>query len=220
MTGLLGLALTLALGTLWGVVIADAVDRALCRRVVRSPLAVAADGSARLALQWPVGALAWRRVSEQRRQRQREAAVVDQLPDVVDLLRLTTDAGLPVPAAVAAIGERPGGPVGTAFRQAATLCARGSSTAEVLPVIARMCGPPARRMVDALSDHDRYGTALGPTLDRLAFEARLYRRHRAEEAARRLPVLLLFPLVMTVLPAFVLLAIVPLVIGSFASLPL
>lgn len=158
--------------------------------------------------------------SEARRQRHRETAVVEQLPDVVDLLRLTTQAGLPVTSALGAIGARPGGPMGTAFERAATQSARGAVIGDVLPLVVRICGPPARNLVDALQDHDRYGTPLGPALDRLAVEARLRRRRRAEETARRLPVLLLFPLVLTVFPAFVLLAVVPLLAGSLESLSL
>ena len=45
------------------------------------------------------------------------------------------------------------------------------------------------------------------------------RRRRAEEAARRLPVQLLFPLVLCVLPAFVLLAVVPLLLAAVPQLP-
>ncbi len=230
----MGLIVIVGLGALWGLLLAEALDRSLWRLTARRD-----DVSpSRLALHWPMGPLAWRWATHaqsgdrpveavaamiglpSRRGRRRDVAVVEQLPDVVDLLRLTTQAGLPVPAAVAAIGRRPGGPVGAAFQQAATRSARGLATGDVLPLVARMCGPPARALVDALLDHDRYGTPLGPALDRVAVEARLSRRRRAEEAARRLPVLLLFPLVLTILPAFVLLAVVPMLVGAFSSLSL
>jgi len=58
-----------------------------------------------------------------------------------------------------------------------------------------------------LAGAERYGTPLLPALDRLALDARLDRRRRAEEAARRVPVKLLFPLVLCVLPAFGLLTV-------------
>jgi tight adherence protein C len=158
---------------------------------------------------------------ERRRQiRRREAQVVDQLPDLVDLLRITTAAGLPTGAALVAIGGRPGGLLGASVAEAGALLAHGSSTGNALDVLVERCGLPIRSLVDALVDHDRYGTALGPALDRVAIETRLARRRAAEEAARRLPVTLLFPLVLTTLPAFVILAIVPLVMGSFSSLHL
>ena len=201
-----GPAVTVALSLLWGVVLAAAVDRAVARYAPRA---------------LPLGAVARHLVVAGRRprvQRRRDGEVVEQLPDVVDLLRLTTMAGLPVPLALTVVGDRPGGPVGQAFCETAVRLRRGAAMAEVLPRLAEACGRPARSLVDALADHDRYGTALGPSLDRLAVESRLKRRRQAEEAARRLPVLLLFPLVLTTLPAFLLLAVVPLVAGSLSSL--
>jgi tight adherence protein C len=167
-----------------------------------------------------VAALVLPRLDARRRLRRRDAAIVDQLPDVIDLLRLTTYAGLPVSAAIAGIGDRPGGPVGAALAGARGLLSRGATTGEVLAALLAGCGPAIRPLVDALADHDRYGTPLGPVLDRVAIDCRLRRRRAAEEAARRLPVTLLFPLVLTTLPAFALLTIAPLLVGSFSSLSL
>lgn len=155
-----------------------------------------------------------------RRQHARlDAWLHDQLPDVVDLLALTAAAGLPVGAALVAIGDRPGGPLGAALARAAAHVRRGGSTAGALAVLGDV-GAPARPLVDALVQHDRYGTPLLPALERVAIEARARRRRRAEEAARRLPVTLLFPLVFTTFPAFVLLTVVPLLAGSLGSLSL
>ena len=82
-----------------------------------------------------------------------------------------------------------------------------------------MLDPPCfRPLVEALADHDRYGTPLGPVLERVSIDSRLRRRRQAEEAARRLPVTLLFPLVLTTLPAFALLTIAPLLVGPSRSL--
>jgi tight adherence protein C len=167
-----------------------------------------------------LAALVLPRLDARRRRRARDEAVVDQLPDVVDLLRLTSHAGLPVAAAIAGIGGRPGGPIGAALASAGGLLARGATTSDVLGTLLATCGPTCRPLIDALADHDRYGTPLGPVLDRVAVDCRLRRRRTAEEAARRLPVTLLFPLVLTTLPAFALLTIVPLLVGSFSSLRL
>lgn len=163
-------------------------------------------------------ALAWPPVSARRAARQRAAAVVDQLPDLIDLLRLTTLAGLPVGAAITAIGSRPGGATAHSLNQAAQLLRRGASTSAALETLASHGGPPIRPLVDALVDHDRYGTPLGPALDRVGIESRMRRRRQAEEAARRLPVTLLFPLVLTTLPACVLLTVVPLVVSSLSAI--
>jgi tight adherence protein C len=152
--------------------------------------------------------------AERRRQ---AAAVIDQLPDVVDLLALTTAAGLPVTAAVTAIAGRPGGPLGAAMSRAAGHVHHGGCLADALGHLAR-AGPPVRPLADALAHHDRYGSPLLPALERVGIEARSRRRRHAEEAARRLPVTLLFPLVLTTFPAFVALTVVPLLAGSLGSL--
>jgi tight adherence protein C len=164
-------------------------------------------------------ALAGPMLAARRAAARHEAAVVDQLPDIVDLLALTAAAGLPVPAALVAIGDRPGGPLGAACARAAAVVRRGGTTAGALAEVAA-AGPAVRPLVDALAQHVRYGTPLVPALDRVGIEARARRRRRAEEAARRLPVALLFPLVLTTFPAFVLLTVVPLLAGSFGSLSL
>ncbi|MGH9229894.1 MAG: type II secretion system F family protein, partial [Acidimicrobiales bacterium] len=158
-------------------------------------------------------------VSRQSR-RAREAAITDQLPDVVDLLALTTAGGLPIAAALCAIGRRPGGPLGAALERAAAHIVRGGTNASALGLLVATAGASTRPLVDALAAHDRYGTPLAPALERVAIESRLRRRRQAEEAARRLPVTLLFPLVLTTLPAFALLTVVPLLAGSFGSLSL
>lgn len=179
-------------------------------------LLVAAPALALAPMAWAVVAP----VLAARHERARlEAGLHDQLPDVVDLLALTTAAGLPVGAALVAIGDRPGGPLGVALARAAAHVRRGGSTAGAVAVLGDL-GAPTRPLVDALIQHDRYGTPLLPALERVAIEARARRRRRAEEAARRLPITLLFPLVLTTFPAFVLLTVVPLLAGSLGSLSL
>jgi tight adherence protein C len=195
-------------------------DRDADRRVGRAALAAAA--LAPLAPPLAIVPLAWSvlapALASRRSARAHEAAITDQLPDVVDLLVLTTAAGLPITAAVTAIGRRPGGPLGAALERAATHVERGGTTASALGLALDHAGASARPLVEALAAHDRYGTPLAPALERVAIESRLRRRRQAEEAARRLPVTLLFPLVLTTLPAFALLTVVPLLAGSFGSL--
>jgi len=77
-----------------------------------------------------------------------------------------------------------------------------------------------RPLAAALVDAERYGSPVGAALDRLATEARDHARRRAEERARRIPVLLLFPLVLCILPAFGLLTVAPLLAGALDALAL
>jgi tight adherence protein C len=149
------------------------------------------------------------------------AAVEADLPEVVDLLRLAVGAGLTVPLAVAAVGRRAEGPVGRALADAAAATAvRGARLADALDGLPDSLGEPVRALASTLAGSERYGHAIGPALERLAAEGRADQRRRAEAAARRVPVLLLFPLVLCILPAFALLTVAPLLVSGLRSLHL
>lgn len=152
--------------------------------------------------------------------RRHERDVVDGLPEVVDLLALGISSGLGAGSVVALMAERLVGVWGEAMRSAHAARANGAPFVESVERLVTVAGAPAEGLRRALVDQHHYGVALLPALDRLALEARLARRRRAEEAARRVPVLLLFPLVLCVLPAFVLLTVVPLLVGATSSLHL
>lgn len=158
------------------------------------------------------------------RQRRRDRAAVEaDLPEVVDLLRMCVGAGLTVPLAVQAVARRADGPVARALGQAAgNAAARGLRLADELDAVAEPggLGEPVRPLVGVLTGCERYGHAIGPALERLAAECRADERRRAEAAARRVPVLLLFPLVTCILPAFALLTVAPLLAGALRALRL
>jgi tight adherence protein C len=142
-----------------------------------------------------------------------------ELPEAVDLLAVAVASGLNLPQSVAAIATRGPPRFGAAFREAADEIQRGGRVADAIEAALGPLGDPARPLAVALLGAARYGTAIQPALDRLAIESRQLRRRQAEEAARRVPVKLLFPLVLLVLPAFVLLTLVPLLAGALRSLP-
>lgn len=158
------------------------------------------------------------RLAAHQEDRRRRAAVVDALPEAADLIAVAVAGGLSVPSALATAGRWTTGPVGEALRRAIDEIGLGRPVADALEGLAPVLGAPARPLVEVLVSSERYGVPLGESLDRLAREARLDRRRRAEARARRLPVLLLFPLVLCVLPAFGLLTVVPLLVGSLPEL--
>ena len=108
--------------------------------------------------------------------------------------------------------------LGEVLEQVAHLLQRGHRLADALTALVDELGPPAAAFVDALSTADRYGLPLAPVLDRLADDIRDQRRRAAERHARTLPVRLAFPLVMCTLPSFVLIAIVPALLGAVSTL--
>lgn len=142
------------------------------------------------------------------------------LPQAVDLLSLAVGAGLNVALAVAAAGRRGTGPVAAELRRVTAEVAAGRRLAEALDDLPARAGEPLRPLAAALAGCERYGGPVVPALDRLADDARRRRQRRAEEAARKVPVKLLFPLVLCILPAFALLTVAPLVMGAVRQLRL
>ena len=123
-----------------------------------------------------------------------------------------------MPLAVAAVARRAAGPVGEALGWAVAEAGAGLRFADALAELPRRLGEDARPLATALVASVRDGSPLGDGLDRLAGELRAERRRRAEEAARRVPIKLLFPLVCCILPAFALLTVAPLLAGALQAL--
>lgn len=153
-----------------------------------------------------------------RTERRRRLAALDALPDLVELIVIAVRAGATPAAAVAAAARR--GPVelSPVLTEVDHRLRRGQRFADALGAFTEALGPDAAGFVDALATADRYGLPIGPVLDRLADDIRTHRRHQADRHARTLPVRLAFPLVVCTLPSFVLIAIVPALLGAVSTL--
>lgn len=146
-------------------------------------------------------------------------------PEAIELVVLAIHAGAAPVAAIDSTGRRllasgraADQRIGAALGEVGHRVHRGSGLADALRALPELLGPSAAELADSIAAADRYGLPLGPVLDRLAAEARSERRRRAEIDARSLPVKLSFPLVICTLPSFVLLAIVPAVLGAISTL--
>jgi pilus assembly protein TadC len=146
--------------------------------------------------------------------------VVSELPEVIDLVRLGLASGGSTLVALRAVAARPTGPVTGALAAVIARVGVGHRMADALEDLPVELGEPIRPLVRALVSSERYGVELGPTLDRLADEARDDRRRRAQSRARRVPVQMLLPLVLCILPAFVVLTLVPTLVSTFETLDL
>jgi len=214
--------------------VVDAVGRAVRRWVGRRPHPVADRRAGSGVLLAAVGLVAgvevalaaggaiavssrWRRLRICRAGAP-DLAVERDLPDLVDLLALAVAGGLSVPAAIPLVAPVAPASLRPALDEVVAAVAAGRPADEAVAAVGHRWGAAARPLVHALVDHLRYGTPVLPPLERVALEARARRRRAAETRARRLPVLLLFPLVLCTLPAFGLLTVAPLVAGTFDSL--
>lgn len=132
-------------------------------------------------------------------------AEVDML--AVDMLAVGCRAGLALDAAIKMIGELT--PDAFGGRLVAAVAASDETLATALRREATSCPAPGDVVLFVVAEALESGDAVAVTLDRLAGELRRRRRHDVESAARRLPVLMLVPMVCCLLPATLLVTVVP-----------
>jgi Flp pilus assembly protein TadB len=155
------------------------------------------------------------------RVRRRRDEVALALPDIIDLLAVCTQAGLNIALSLRRVSEHAGGLLGQELRRTLDEIEMGVPRTKALQGLAeRIRSDDLDALVGVLVSAERFGTQVSVALEAFAREVRGKRRRRAEEQARRAPVKILFPLVFLILPAFVLLTVVPLLLSTFASLGL
>jgi tight adherence protein C len=184
------------------------------------PAVLAVVVSPTVGLVAAASAVVWRRWSRARSMARATRRITADFPDALDLLVLSIRAGYLPAQAVVEIVPFLAKHLRPAFTAVDVAMQRGERFADALGSLRAHLGPIAQPLVDSLSAADRYGLPLAPVLERLSVEARQQRRREADGAARELPVRLAMPLVLCTLPSFVLLAIVPLLLGALSSLRL
>ncbi|MBI5088319.1 MAG: type II secretion system F family protein [Actinobacteria bacterium] len=152
------------------------------------------------------------------RGRRRERLLDTVYPDALDLFVVTVQAGRLPHDALSSIEPQVHPIIGAAIRDVDHRVRAGERFADALDALVDALGTRALSLVATIALAERTGLAVTPMIDRIADDARLHRRRRAEAAARELPVRLALPLVLCTLPSFVLVAIAPLLIGALSSL--
>jgi pilus assembly protein TadC len=143
-----------------------------------------------------------------RAQRLRAAA---ELPLGADLLAAALRAGAPVDHAAAAVAEALGGPLGERMARVARALRLGADADEAWAHLHPVNG--AERVTRAAVRSSASGAALAGGLTRVADDLRADRAVAAEAAARRAGVLIVLPLGLCFLPAFVLAGLVPVIVA-------
>lgn len=141
-----------------------------------------------------------------------------EIAAAVDLLGVAVSAGHSLFGAIAVVGHSGSGNVAAAFAEVDRRVRDGGSLRAELSVLVDLLGEPARPLAATLAASLSSGSPLTSQLQRLADAERARERRRRQEWVRRLPVLLLAPLVGLILPAFVLLAVVPVALTSIRPL--
>ncbi|HEY0415563.1 MAG TPA: type II secretion system F family protein [Gaiellaceae bacterium] len=134
--------------------------------------------------------------------RGRRRRIHEELPDALDLLAVTVEAGLGLYAAVARIAETTTGPLADEFALVLTELRVGDSSERALKRMAkRLHSPEVESLVRSLIQGEQLGLSLAQTLRNLAEDVRQKRRLAAEELAAKAPVKMLVPTALFIFPA-------------------
>jgi tight adherence protein C len=146
----------------------------------------------------------------QQRATQRLSRIDYDMPELIDLLVVTVEAGLGLGASLQLASRRLTGPLGEELRIAVQEQTMGLSLLQGLENMLNRCSTPAMRsFVRAMVQGERLGISVGQILRSLALEMRKRRRAAAEEKAQKAPIKILFPLVFLIFPAMFLVLLGP-----------
>jgi len=132
----------------------------------------------------------------------RAESITRALPDLLDQVTISVEAGLGFEAALARTSQGPTNVLAQEFLRMLQDIRFGSTRSDALEALAeRSQVEDLKTVVLALRQADALGVPLAATLRTLSVEMREKRRFRAEERAQRLPTLMIFPLGLCILPA-------------------
>ena len=149
----------------------------------------------------------------------RLAAIDAEVPQLLDLLAAASSAGLSAPLALRRASEAVTGPLAGEIDSVLRAVDLGGRWRDELRAAAdRLDLPDVRRAVAVMTRTETLGASLADSTRELAATVRQARRAALTERARTAPVKMLFPLVFLVLPAFLLLTVVPVLITTVRSI--
>ncbi len=140
------------------------------------------------------------------------------LPDSMDLLTISVEAGLGFDAALSQVARNTDGPLAGEFFRVLQEMQIGKSRAEAFRALAeRTTVPELRAFVSSLVQADQFGIPVAKVLREQSKELRVKRRQVAEEKAQQVPVKIMVPLVLFIFPVIFIVILGPAAAGWFAA---
>jgi tight adherence protein C len=154
------------------------------------------------------------------RARQRQNAIIRSLPDAFDLITTCVEAGLGLDAALARVSEKVSGPFAQELNRALRDVSLGKSRRDALKELGDRTGVmDLIQFVNAVIQAEAMGSSIGTVLRVQADTLRVRRRQRAEQAAYKAPVKMLFPLVLCIFPTLFIVILGPAIIVIMQDFP-
>ncbi len=141
---------------------------------------------------------------------ERQTGILRDLPDVLDLLTISVEAGLGFEQALDKTIETVPGALSTEFARMLGETRAGASRADAMRALdARIDISEVRSFVLAILQADTFGVSIGRVLRSQSDDMRIRRRQIAQETAQKAPVKMLIPMVLCIFPALFVVVLVP-----------
>ncbi|MFB0834013.1 type II secretion system F family protein [Arthrobacter halodurans] len=148
----------------------------------------------------------------------RQEAIQRELPNILDQLLISVEAGLGLEGAMSRVAMNGTGPLAEEMSRTLQEMQVGRSRRDAyLAMAERSSADDLRSFVRAIVQAEKYGIGVARVLRSQAAQMRVKRRQRAEEQAMKLPVKILFPLLLFIFPALFIVILGPAVINIVKS---
>ena len=148
----------------------------------------------------------------------RSKSILEALPDALDLLTISVEAGLGFDAALVKVTEKLKGPLSEEFKRAASEQRVGKSRQEALRgIVERVHQKELASFISAIIQADQLGVSMSKVLRIQSEQMRGERRQRAEAKAAKAPILIMLPTIGCIFPSLFIVILAPAALSALSS---